>query len=132
MARRYVSMADQSLSFGCHYAYRPISTRRRLRARVTRSEDERVGSPLCDLASIVPRVAFFLAELVELTPGYCGNAFGVKNQRARFTLRRVLQSTPHEQDAHATRGVDFQYRFDAPRVRGMAIQAACSRRFMFI
>jgi hypothetical protein len=46
----------------------------------------------------------------------------------RFTLRRVPPSTPHEQDAHATRGVDLHIDL-TPRDRGMAIPGRGLVRF---
>jgi hypothetical protein len=47
MARRHLGVCMSILAD--HYANRPISNRRRLSARLTRSEANRAGSPLCDL-----------------------------------------------------------------------------------
>jgi hypothetical protein len=80
MARRQLGVCMAMLAD--HYANRPISTRRRLRARLTRSEN-----PNNWLALVRFRLQYLgwrstSLGLGELTPGYCGNAFGVKSRTA--------------------------------------------------
>ena len=68
-----------------HYANRPISNRRGLRARLTRSEAKRVGSPGRNAVRFRLQYLGWRSTslgLGELTPGSCGNAFGVKNRTA--------------------------------------------------
>jgi hypothetical protein len=46
----------------------------------------------------IPRVAFLLAELVELTPGYCGNAFGVKRSEPQ-NMRQISYAEEVEEQS---------------------------------